>query len=119
MLSWPVASIGWLTSLVQRAEASQKRINEFLSDNSMIKNIGKQKIVSVDEIEFKNIFFKYEKSKNYAIRDISFKLKKGETMGIFGKTGSGKSTILSLITRIYDVSKGNILLNNRPIHKYD
>ena len=62
MLSWPVASIGWLTSLVQRAEASQKRINEFLSDNSFIKNIGKQKIVSIDEIEFKNIFFKYMKN---------------------------------------------------------
>ena len=119
MLSWPVASIGWLTSLIQRAEASQKRINEFLCDNSTIKNIGKQKLASIDEIEFKNIFFKYEKSKNYALKNISFKLKKGETMGIFGKTGSGKSTILALITRIYDLSKGDILLNNKPIHKYD
>ncbi|RPG54061.1 MAG: ABC transporter ATP-binding protein [Flavobacteriales bacterium TMED84] len=119
MLSWPVASIGWLTSLIQRAEASQKRINEFLSDNSTIKNFGKQKLTSIDEIEFKNIFFKYEKSKNYALKNISFKLKKGETMGIFGKTGSGKSTILALITRIYDLSKGDILLNNKPIHKYD
>tara|TARA_B100001057_G_scaffold196527_1_gene197254 strand:- start:31808 stop:33487 length:1680 start_codon:yes stop_codon:yes gene_type:complete len=119
MLSWPVASIGWLTSLIQRAEASQKRINEFLSDNSTIKNFGKEKLTSVNEIEFKNIFFKYEKSKNYALKDISFKLKKGETMGIFGKTGSGKSTILALITRIYDLSKGDILLNNKPIQKYD
>ena len=119
MLSWPVASIGWLTSLIQRAEASQKRINEFLSDNSTIKNIGKQKLASIDKIEFKNIFFKYEKSKNYALKNISFKLKKGETMGIFGKTGSGKSTILALITRIYDFSKGDILLNNKPIHEYD
>ncbi|MDC3154033.1 ABC transporter ATP-binding protein/permease [Bacteroidota bacterium] len=119
MLSWPVASIGWLTSLIQRAEASQKRINEFLSDNSTIKNIGKQKLASIEKIEFKNIFFKYEKSKNYALKNISFKLKKGETMGIFGKTGSGKSTILALITRIYDFSKGDILLNNKPIHEYD
>ena len=119
MLSWPVASIGWLTSLIQRAEASQKRINEFLSDNSTIKNIGKQKLASIDKIEFKNIFFKYEKSKNYALKNISFKLKKGETMGIFGKTGSGKSTILALITRIYDFSKGDILFNNKPIHEYD
>ena len=119
MLSWPVASIGWLTSLIQRAEASQKRINEFLSDNSMIKNIGKQRLVSVDKIEFKNIFFKYEKSKKYALENISFKLKKGETLGVFGKTGSGKSTILDLITRIHDSSQGDILFNNKPINKYD
>jgi ATP-binding cassette subfamily B protein len=119
MLSWPVASVGWLTSLIQRAEASQKRINEFLSDDSTIKNFGKQKIVSIDEIEFKNVFFKYEKSKNYALKDISFKLKKGETLGIFGKTGSGKSTILALITRNYDLSKGNLLINKKPIHEYE
>ena len=119
MLSWPVASVGWLTSLIQRAEASQKRINEFLSDDSTIKNFGKQKIVSIDEIEFKNVFFKYEKSKNYAVKEISFKIKKGETLGIFGKTGSGKSTILALITRNYDLSKGDILFNKKPIYEYD
>ena len=119
MLSWPVASVGWLTSLIQRAEASQKRINEFLSDDSTIKNFGKQKIVSVDEIEFKNVFFRYEKSKNYSIKDISFKLKKGKTLGIFGKTGSGKSTILALITRNYDLSKGDILFNRKPIYEYE
>ena len=119
MLSWPVASVGWLTSLIQRAEASQKRINEFLSDDSTIKNFGKQKIVSIDEIEFKNVFFKYEKSKNYALKEISFKIKKGETFGIFGKTGSGKSTILALITRNYDLSKGDILFNKKPIYEYD
>jgi len=119
MLSWPVASVGWLTSLIQRAEASQKRINEFLSDDSTIKNFGKQKIVSTDEIEFKNVFFKYEKSKDYALKDISFKIKKGETLGIFGKTGSGKSTILALITRNYDLSKGDILFNKKPIYEYD
>ena len=119
MLSWPVASVGWLTSLIQRAEASQKRINEFLSEDSTIKNFGKQKIVSIDEIEFKNVFFKYEKSKNYALKEISFKIKKGETLGIFGKTGSGKSTILALITRNYDLSKGDILFNKKPIYEYD
>ena len=119
MLSWPVASVGWLTSLIQRAEASQKRINEFLSDDSTIKNFGKQKIVSTDEIEFKNVFFRYEKSKDYALKDISFKIKKGETLGIFGKTGSGKSTILALLTRNYDLSKGDILFNKKPIYEYD
>ena len=119
MLSWPVASVGWLTSLIQRAEASQKRINEFLSDDSTIKNFGKQKLVSIDEIEFKNVFFKYEKSKNYALKEISFKIKKGETLGIFGKTGSGKSTILALLTRNYDLSKGEILFNKKPIYEYD
>ena len=119
MLSWPVASVGWLTSLIQRAEASQKRINEFLSDDSTIKNFGKQKIVSTDEIEFKNVFFRYEKSKDYALKDISFKIKKGETLGIFGKTGSGKSTILALITRNYDLSNGDILFNKKPIYEYD
>ena len=119
MLSWPVASVGWLTSLIQRAEASQKRINEFLIDDSTIKNFGKQKIVSIDEIEFKNVFFKYEKSKNYALKDISFKLKNGGTLGIFGKTGSGKSTILALITRNYDLSKGDILFNKKPVHEFE
>ncbi len=119
MLSWPVASIGWLTSLVQRAEASQKRINEFLSNNSTIENIGKEKIVSLDKIEFKNVFFKYDNSDNYALKDISFRLKKGESLGIFGKTGSGKSTILALITRIYDLTKGDILFNDKPIYEYD
>ena len=119
MLSWPVASVGWLTSLIQRAEASQKRINEFLSDDSTIKNFGKQKLVSINEIEFKNVFFKYEKSKDYALKDISFKIKKGETLGIFGKTGSGKSTILALLTRNYDLSKGDILFNKKPIYEYD
>ena len=119
MLSWPVASVGWLTSLIQRAEASQKRINEFLSDDSIIKNFGKQKLVSINEIEFKNVFFKYEKSKNYALKKISFKIKKGETLGIFGKTGSGKSTILALLTRNYDLSKGDILFNKKPIYEYD
>ena len=119
MLSWPVASVGWLTSLIQRAEASQKRINEFLSDDSIIKNFGKQKLVSINEIEFKNVFFKYEKSKNYALKKISFRIKKGETLGIFGKTGSGKSTILALLTRNYDLSKGDILFNKKPIYEYD
>ena len=119
MLSWPVASVGWLTSLIQRAEASQKRINEFLSDDSTIKNFGKQKIVTIDEIAFKNVFFKYEKSKNYSLKEISFKIKKGETLGIFGKTGSGKSTILALLTRNYDLSKGDILFNKKPIYEYD
>ena len=119
MLSWPVASVGWLTSLIQRAEASQKRINEFLSDDSTIKNFGKQKLVSINEIEFKNVFFKYEKSKNYALKKISFRIKKGETLGIFGKTGSGKSTILALLTRNYDLSKGDILFNKKPIYEYD
>ena len=78
--------ISWLANFINsKSRSFTKRINEFLSDDSTIKNFGKQKIVSIDEIEFKNVFFKYEKSKDYALKDISFKIKKVKLLGFLAK----------------------------------
>ncbi|PKG43605.1 ABC transporter ATP-binding protein [Psychroflexus sp. MES1-P1E] len=120
MLTWPVASVGWITSMVQRAEASQERINEFLSETPNIKNNSPESSEDIlGEIEFKNVSFTYEDTKIVALKNLSFKVKKGETFVIMGKTGSGKSTILELIGRLYDVNKGEILIDGRPIESYN
>ena len=115
MLTWPVASIGWVSSLVQEAEASQKRINEFLKIEPEIKNKTTENTTIHGEIEFKNVSFTYEDTKITALQNISFKVKKGETLAILGKTGSGKSSILSLITRQYDIKKGSITIDGKKI----
>lgn len=120
MLTWPVASVGWITSMVQRAEASQERINEFLSETPNIKNNSLESTEDIlGEIEFKNVSFTYEDTNIVALKNISFKVKKGETFAIMGKTGSGKSTILELIGRLYDVNKGEILIDGKPIENYN
>ena len=117
MLTWPVASIGWVSSLVQEAEASQKRINEFLKIEPEIKNKATENTPIHGEIEFKNVTFTYEDTEITALDNISFTVKKGETLAILGKTGSGKSTILSLITRMYDIKNGNITIDDTEIDK--
>ena len=117
MLTWPVASIGWVSSLVQEAEASQKRINEFLKIEPEIKNKATENTTIHGEIEFKNVTFTYEDTEITALDNISFTVKKGETLAILGKTGSGKSTILSLITRMYDIKNGNITIDDTEIDK--
>ena len=117
MLTWPVASIGWVSSLVQEAEASQKRINEFLKIEPEIKNKATENTTIHGEIEFKNVTFTYEDTEITALDNISFTVKKGETLAILGKTGSGKSTILSLITRMYDIKNGNITIDDTKIDK--
>jgi ATP-binding cassette subfamily B protein len=120
MLTWPVASVGWITSMVQRAEASQERINEFLSESPNIKNNSPESSEDIlGDIEFKNVSFTYEDTNIVALKNISFKVKKGETLAIMGKTGSGKSTILELIGRLYDVNKGEILIDGKPIESYN
>jgi ATP-binding cassette subfamily B protein len=120
MLTWPVASVGWITSMVQRAEASQERINEFLSESPNIKNNSPKSSEDIlGEIEFRNVSFTYEDTNIVALKNISFKVKKGETFVIMGKTGSGKSTILELIGRLYDVNKGEILIDGKPIEDYN
>ena len=120
MLTWPVASVGWITSMVQRAEASQERINEFLSEIPNIKNNSPKSSEDIlGEIEFRNVSFTYEDTNIVALKNISFKVKKGETFVIMGKTGSGKSTILELIGRLYDVNKGEILIDGKPIEDYN
>ncbi len=115
MLTWPVASIGWVSSMIQEAEASQKRINEFLKIEPEIKNHQLEKSIITGEIEFNNVSFIYDDTNIKALQNISFKVKNGETLAILGKTGSGKSTILSLLTRMYDVKEGSILVDGKPI----
>ncbi|MEO0311171.1 MAG: hypothetical protein RIQ89_828 [Bacteroidota bacterium] len=111
MLTWPVASLGWVTSLVQRAAASQKRLNEFLSQKTEIKD-GNISITAIEHICFKNVSFKYHNSEVWILKNVSFEINKGESIAITGKTGSGKSTIAALLTRTYDVDEGEILINN-------
>lgn len=115
MLTWPVASLGWVSSMVQEAEASQKRINEFLNVAPEIQNNHPEKSDIRGAIEFKNVDFTYDDTGIHALQDISFSINKGETLAILGKTGSGKSTILSLISRLYDVTDGKILIDGREI----
>ncbi len=115
MLTWPVAVVGWLTSIVQRAEASQKRINEFLKEQPTIKNEIEQQTKVNGKIEFKNVSFTYEDTNIEALKDISFTINPGETIAILGKTGAGKSTILDLVARLYDVHNGEILVDDTPI----
>jgi ATP-binding cassette subfamily B protein len=115
MLTWPVATIGWVSSLVQEAEASQKRLNEFLKVEPEIKNTNPNHSVIKGEIEFKNVSFTYDDTNIEALKDISFKVAKGQTLAILGKTGSGKSSILTLITRMHDVKVGTILMDGTPL----
>lgn len=122
MLTWPVASLGWVSSMVQEAEASQKRINEFLKIEPEIKNNSKEHSVINGEITFRNVSFTYEDTNIRALKDINFTIKKGETLAILGKTGSGKSSILSLISRLYDVTEGTITIDGKEIsqlHLFD
>ena len=117
MLTWPVASIGWVSSLIQEAEASQKRVNEFLKTEPEIKNTTSEKSIIRGTIAFDKVSFIYEDTNIMALKNISFKVNKGETLAILGKTGSGKSSILSLITRMYDVKVGSITMDGTPLAK--
>jgi len=117
MLTWPVASIGWVSSLVQEAEASQKRINDFLKLTPEIQNTSKERDTILGTIHFKNVNFTYEDTNIQALKNLTFEVKSGETLAILGKTGSGKSTILQLICRMYDIEKGEILIDGVSIRK--
>lgn len=115
MLTWPVASIGWVTSLVQRAAASQTRINEFLSVTPEIQNPTEEPLKLKGEIEFKDVNFTYPDTGIQAMKGVSFKVEEGKSLAIIGKTGSGKSTIASLMGRLYDVTDGEILVDGKNI----
>jgi ATP-binding cassette subfamily B multidrug efflux pump len=115
MLTWPVAIVGWLTSIVQRAEASQKRINEFLNEKPELENSVSQSHKIKGKIEFKDVNFTYEDTEIHALKNLSFTINQGETVAILGKTGSGKSTILDLVTRLHDTTSGEIFIDDEPI----
>ena len=115
MLTWPVAVVGWVTSIVQQAEASQKRINEFLKIQPKIKNEVKEPTPIKGEIVFDKVSFTYEDTNIKALENISFKVEKGETLAIIGHTGSGKSTIANLIAGMYQAQKGKIKIDNKQI----
>lgn len=119
MLTWPVATVGWVTSIVQQAEASQKRINEFLKIEPEIKNSTTEHTEITGDISFKNVSFTYDDTNIQALKNITFDINKGQTLAILGKTGSGKSTILDLIGRLYDIDAGDILVNNIQIDKHN
>ena len=115
MLTWPFASVGWVTSLVQRASASQKRINEFLHTVPEIQNPKAEPDTILGNVTFEGVSFTYADSGIKALQDVSFSIESGKTLAIIGRTGSGKSTIANLICRNFDTTSGTILIDNKPI----
>ncbi len=115
MLTWPVAVVGWVTSMIQQAEASQKRINEFLEEIPEIQNNTIKPFKVKGDIVFKDVSLRYDDTNIQALKNLSFSVKYGETIAILGKTGSGKSSVINLISRLYDVNNGLITIDNTPI----
>mgnify|MGYP001441114353 FL=1 len=116
MLTWPVTLVGWVTSIVKQAEASQKRINEFLDSASSIKN-GTSRLGDVNnkDITFKNVCFKYDQTGIEIFKSFNLKIKSGKVLGIVGKVGSGKTSVVDLISRIYDPQKGDIFIGDKNL----
>ena len=116
MLTWPVTLVGWVTSIVKQAEASQKRINEFLDSKTSLRNgtsrLGK---IKNKDITFKNVDFKYDQTGIEIFKSFNLKIKSGKILGIVGKVGSGKTSLVDLISRIYDPQKGDILIGNKNL----
>lgn len=119
MLAWPVTSLGWVTSIIQRAAASQTRINEFMDVQNNIFSLVSLQTKIKGAIKVENLSFIYPDSGIQALDDISFEIKAGETLGIIGTTGSGKSTIANLLMRMYDPSMGFINIDNHRIENFD
>jgi ATP-binding cassette subfamily B protein len=115
MLTWPFASLGWVTSIVQRAEASQARINEFLKEKADIVNPSQKDFHIEGAICFDNVSFTYPNSGIEAIKNVHFKIKPGEILAIVGKTGSGKSTLIHLLTRLFDPTEGTIYIDGENL----
>lgn len=120
ILTWPIASLGWISSMVQEAEASQKRINEFLNEKSAITStLSPVQTPISGAIEFKNVSFTYSDTGIKALENISFQLPKGKTLAVLGSTGSGKSTLLHLITRLYDADQGEVVIDQHNVKDYE
>ena len=115
MLTWPVAVVGWVTSIIQTAEASQERINEFLQEIPEIQGDDVAPLKVQGNISFQNVRLTYDDTNIEALKGVSFTVKAGETMAILGKTGSGKSSIVNLISRLYDATSGQISVDGIPI----
>jgi len=119
LLTWPVAALGWITSIIQQAAASQKRINEFLETNTDIISIENLEKNLEGTIEKKNVDFIYPDSGIHALKNISFKVNQGESVAIIGNTGAGKSTLANLICRMYDISSGSLKIDGQSIQRYN
>ena len=117
ILTWPVAVVGWVTSMIQQAEASQARINEFLDEKPEISNTNPNASEINGKVEFKNVSFTYDDTNITALKNINLTVESGETLAILGKTGSGKSTIIELVARLYDTTEGEIFLDDISIEK--
>tara|TARA_R110002074_G_scaffold335102_3_gene505550 strand:- start:1101 stop:2855 length:1755 start_codon:yes stop_codon:yes gene_type:complete len=115
MLTWPVAVVGWVTSMVQQADASQKRINEFLQEVPDIQNNSTKPFKTEGNVAFNNVSLTYDDTNIQALKNVSFSVKPGETIAILGKTGSGKSSIINLISRLYDVDEGEVTIDDIPV----
>ncbi|WBX74414.1 ABC transporter ATP-binding protein [Tenacibaculum pacificus] len=115
ILTWPVAVVGWVTSTVQQAEASQKRINEFLEQVPEVQNNTNTATEIIGKIEFKDVYLTYDDTNITALKKVNLVIEKGETLAILGTTGSGKSTIINLISRLYDATKGVVLIDGKNI----
>ncbi len=118
MLTWPVASLGWVTSIVQRAEVSQRRINELLDQKTDLVSVKNLEATLEGALQVNHLSFVYPDSGIKALQDVSFSIEAGQTLGIIGTTGSGKSTLANLLMRMYDSTSGEILVDNRPIQDY-
>ncbi|MBD8489885.1 ABC transporter ATP-binding protein [Echinicola sp. CAU 1574] len=119
MLTWPVTSLGWVTSIIQRAAASQTRINEFLDEQNHIQSEENLTLDIEGAISFNHLSFVYPDSGIQAIKDISFSIAPGESLAIIGTTGSGKSTLANLLMRMYDSTSGDIFIDGKNIKAYD
>lgn len=119
MLTWPVATVGWVTSIVQQAEASQKRINEFLKQKTRIKNLNKKQYEIFGDIKFEHVTYKYEETNIKALNNLSFEIKKGQSLGILGGVGTGKSTIAELIVRNFDPTIGKVFIDGKNLKKHN
>ena len=115
MLTWPVATVGWVTSIVQQAEASQARINQFLKEKINVINKNSELKTIEGVLEFNNVNFKYDETNIKALSNISFRLEMGKSLGVIGPVGCGKSTLLELIVRNYDPQSGKILIDNTDL----
>ena len=119
MLTWPVTALGWTTSLVQRAAASQQRINEFLhTQTDIVSRKHIQKKIAGDVV-FEHVNFIYPDTHIHALKDLSFRIRHGESLAVIGNTGSGKSTIANLLCRLYDTTSGRITIDGIDVRDYD